>query len=148
MTDNIESGFVPMECVNAGFGSGFSFHSTKWKNIKKGYTHFADGDIAFAKITPCFQNRKSVIFRGLPNGIGAGTTELKVLRPYVDSICKEYVLAILQSSYFIDEATFKGTANQQRIISGYVEKKLIPLPPYKEQKHIARAIKELFERIK
>lgn len=134
-----------MECVNAGFGSGFSFHTMPWKNIKKGYTHFADGDIAFAKITPCFQNRKSVIFQGLPNGIGAGTTELKVLRPFGNTTCREYILAFLQSSYFIDEATFKGTANQQRIISGYVENKLIPLPPYEEQNRIAGAISMLFE---
>lgn len=137
-----------MECVKAGFGSGFSIHIIPWKNIKKGYTHFADGDIAFAKITPCFQNRKSVIFSGLPNGIGAGTTELKVLRPYGKNICGKYVLAILQSSYFIDEATFKGTANQQRIINGYVENKLIPLPPSKEQFRITTSITELFESIR
>ena len=141
--DNSEAGFVPMECVNAGFGSGFSFYTMPWKSIKKGYTHFADGDIAFAKITPCFQNRKSVIFQGLPNGIGAGTTELKVLRPFANTICREYILAFLQSSYFIDEATFKGTANQQRIISGYVENKLIPLPPLLEQHRIAERVKEI-----
>ena len=56
-----------MEAIDPGYGSGFTFQLTKWKNIKRGYTHFADGDIAFAKITPCFQNRKSVIFNGLPS---------------------------------------------------------------------------------
>lgn len=52
-----------------------SFEIKKWRDIKKGFTHFADGDIGIAKITPCFQNRKSVIFRDLKNGYGAGTTE-------------------------------------------------------------------------
>ena len=143
--DDSEAAFVPMEAINPGYGSGFTYQLTKWNNIKRGYTHFADGDIAFAKITPCFQNRKSVIFQNLPSGIGAGTTELKVLRPLIDGIWKEYVLAFLQSPYFIDEATFKGTANQQRIISGYVETKLFPLPPYEEQKRIAKKIQGLYE---
>ena len=143
--DNTEVAFVPMEAINPGYGSCFTFQLTKWKNIKRGYTHFADGDIAFAKITPCFQNRKSVIFHNLPSGIGAGTTELKVLRPMVSQISPEYILAFLQSSYFIDEATFKGTANQQRIISGYVENKLFPLPPIEEQRRIALRLQELLE---
>ena len=143
--DDTEVAFVPMEAIKPGYGSSFTFQLTKWKNIKRGYTHFADGDIAFAKITPCFQNRKSVIFHNLPSGIGAGTTELKVLRPMVSQISPEYILAFLQSSYFIDEATFKGTANQQRIISGYVENKLFPLPPIEEQRRIAHRLQELFE---
>ena len=40
----------------------------------------------FAKITPCFQNKKSAILEKLPNGIGAGTTELKVLRIYGEKL--------------------------------------------------------------
>ena len=147
VADEIEAAFIPMECIDSGYGSGFTFQLTKWRNIKRGYTHFADGDIAFAKITPCFQNRKSVILHHLPSGIGAGTTELKVLRPMVNLISREYVLALLQSPYFIDEATFKGTANQQRIISGYVENKLFPLPPVEEQKRIVRKIQLLNEMI-
>ena len=97
-------------------------------------------DIAFAKITPCFQNRKSVIFEGLPNGIGAGTTELKILRTYGETINRWFVLYFLESPYFIDEATFKGTANQQRIIVGYLENKLFPLPPLAEQGRIVGKI--------
>ena len=105
--------------------------------------HFANGDIAFAKITPCFQNRKSAIFKNLPNGIGAGTTELKVLRPLTTKISPKYVLAFLQSPYFIDEATFKGTANQQRIISGYLENKIFPLPPSDEQQRIVNRLEKI-----
>ncbi len=45
---------------------------------QKGFTHFATGDIGIAKITPCFQNRKSVVFMDLENGFGAGTTELSI----------------------------------------------------------------------
>ena len=123
--------FIPMEKISAGYKSDFTFDTAKWESIKKGFTHFANGDVAFAKITPCFQNRKSAIFHDLPNGIGAGTTELKVLRPYGNTIDRWYLLYFLESPYFIDEATFKGTANQQRIVVGYLENKPFPLPPRK-----------------
>ena len=134
--DNTSAAFIPMEAISAGYGSEFRYYEKKWGEIKSGYTAFADNDIAFAKITPCFQNRKSAIFEGLPNGIGAGTTELKVLRTYGETINRWFVLYFLESPYFIDEATFKGTANQQRIIVGYLENKLFPLPPLAEQERI------------
>ena len=139
--------FIPMECVDATYLSKYTYHEKKWGDIKAGFTHFADGDVAFAKITPCFQNRKSMILRKLPNGIGAGTTELKVLRPYGKTINREYLLFFLESPYFVEEAVFKGTANQQRIISGYMENKLFPLPPLSEQQRISEKIKEVYKLI-
>ena len=138
--DNTSAAFIPMEAISAGYGSDFRYYEKKWGEIKSGYTAFADNDIAFAKITPCFQNRKSAIFEGLPNGIGAGTTELKILRTYGETINRWFVLYFLESPYFIDEATFKGTANQQRIIVGYLENKLFPLPPLAEQERIVGKI--------
>ncbi len=141
--ENCISAFIPMEKICATYGSEFSYDEVQWKAIKAGYTHFADGDVAFAKITPCFQNRKSAIFCNLPNGIGAGTTELKVLRQFGETINRWYLLFFLESPYFIDEAIFKGTANQQRIISGYLENKLFPLPPLQEQTRIEKQIKAI-----
>ena len=138
--DDDIAAFIPMEAISAGYGSEFRFYEKQWKEVKSGYTAFEDNDIAFAKITPCFQNRKSVIFNGLPNGIGAGTTELKILRTYGETINRYYALYFLESPYFIDEATFKGTANQQRIVVGYLENKLFPLPPLSEQKRIVDKI--------
>ena len=145
--DNIEAAFIPMELIDATYFSSFTYETRKWRTIKSGFTHFADGDIAFAKITPCFQNRKSMILQNLPNGIGAGTTELKVLRPYAKTINDFYLLFFLESAYFVEQATFKGTANQQRIISGYMENKLFPLPPIDEQKRIVERIKELYSKL-
>ena len=145
--DNTLSAFIPMERIDATYLSSFTYSERKWGDIKAGFTHFADGDVAFAKITPCFQNRKSMILKGLPNGVGAGTTELKVLRPYAETIDREYLLFFLESLYFVEEATFKGTANQQRIISGYMENKLFPLPPLSEQRRISEKIKESYKRI-
>ena len=142
--DNADAAFIPMEKIDATYQSSFSYYVRKWREIKSGFTHFADGDVAFAKITPCFQNRKSMILKGLPNGIGAGTTELKVLRTYGNTISTEYLLFFLESPYFVEEAIFKGTANQQRIISGYLENKLFPIPPQKEQQRIVDIINASF----
>ena len=133
-----------MEKIDATYLSSFTFATKKWGEIKKGFTHFANGDVAFAKITPCFQNRKSMILKDLPNGVGAGTTELRVLRRFGKTVILEYLLFFLETPYFVDEATFKGTANQQRIISGYLENKLFPLPPLAEQKRIVEKILQLF----
>ncbi len=141
--DNTMSAFIPMEKITATYGSDYAYDLVKWGSIKKGFTHFSNGDVAFAKITPCFQNRKSAIFKDLPNGIGAGTTELKVLRPYKDTINRWFLLYFLESPYFVDEAKFKGTANQQRIITGYLEDKLFPLAPIAEQQRIVGQIKRI-----
>ncbi len=141
--DNTMSAFIPMEKITATYGSDYAYDLVKWGSIKKGFTHFSNGDVAFAKITPCFQNRKSAIFKDLPNGIGAGTTELKVLRPYKDTINRWFLLYFLESPYFVDEAKFKGTANQQRIVTGYLEDKLFPLAPIAEQQRIVGQIKRI-----
>ena len=141
--DEDMAAFIPMEMIDACYGSSFLYKEVKWKSIKNGYTHFSDGDIAFAKITPCFQNRKSAVFENLPNGIGAGTTELKVLRPYANTVNPYYLLFFLETPCFVEEASFKGTANQQRIISGYLESKLFPLPSKAEQDRIVKQIQQL-----
>ena len=145
--DNTMAAFIPMERIDPTFLSSYSYVERKWGEIKQGFTHFSDGDVAFAKITPCFQNRKSMILNNLPNGIGAGTTELKVLRPYRNTLSVEYLLFFLESPYFVEEAIFKGTANQQRIMSGYMESKLFPLPPLEEQKSISKKIREVYKQM-
>ena len=129
--DNVDAGFVPMPCVMDGYRNEHTFELKKWKEIKRGYTHFANDDIGFAKITPCFQNRKSVIFRSLPNGIGAGSTELVIIRVIRDLLCREYILWFLKSGYFISNGvkSFTGTAGQQRIHKDYLSKCVFPPPP-------------------
>ena len=145
--DDCLAAFIPMDKIQASYKSEYSYKQVYWGTIKNGFTHFAEGDVAFAKITPCFQNRKSAIFQGLPNGIGAGSTELKVLRQYGENINRWYLLFFLESPYFIEEAKFKGTANQQRIVSGYLETKLFPLPPFDEQSRIVSKIEELMKQL-
>lgn len=148
MDDNVEVGFIPMANIEAGYKSEYSYTRKKWGNVKSGFTHLADGDVAFAKITPCFQNRKSMFISKLPNSYAVGTTELIVLRPYPETITAEYILWFCKSSYFIEEATMKGTAGQQRVKVNYTPNKLFPLPPIKEQKRITARICQLLNVLK
>ena len=82
--DNTEVSFVPMANISEGYANSFVSDSRLWRKVKTGYTHFAENDIGIAKITPCFENKKSVVFTGLINGYGAGTTELHI--PYFNPI--------------------------------------------------------------
>lgn len=145
LDDHLDTAFIPMPCVSDGFRNSHTFEVKKWGEIKKGFTHFADGDIGVAKITPCFQNRKSVVFQGLPNGYGAGTTELSIVRVINTTILREYLLWFFKSEYFIVNGvkSFTGTAGQQRIHKDYLATCLFPLPPLAEQKRIVAQIEEL-----
>ena len=145
--DDTQGGFIPMACVDDGFGYSHTFETRVWKEIRKGYSHFQNGDIGIAKISPCFENRKSTIFYDLPNGIGSGTTELTVLRGHC--VNTEFYLYLFQSEWYIFEGTkeFKGVVGQQRVNKEIFTSLLIPLPPIEEQNRIVTEIKKWFSLI-
>ncbi|WP_314909378.1 restriction endonuclease subunit S [Cardiobacterium hominis] len=147
--DETEAGFMPMNLLNGGFQNSFAFENRSWEKIKKSFTHFSDGDVVIAKITPCFQNRKSAVISGLPNKIGAGTTELHVLRPYAAKVLPEYLLLIAKTTAFINGgvANFTGTAGQQRVSSDFIKNYPIPLPPLTEQQQIVTKLEALLAEI-
>ena len=140
--DETSAAFMPMTLIDAGYGSSYTYETKKWGTVKTGFTKIATGDIAYAKITPCFQNRKSFILGEVPGGVAAATTELNVIRTYAGTLDGWYILYFLKSEYFIKEARYKGTAGQQRVLSDYVQNKLVPLPPLNEQKRIVQKIQE------
>ena len=149
MPDATLAGFMPMPLLQEGFQNSHTFEMRKWSEIKNGFTHFQDGDIVIAKITPCFQNRKSAIISGLPNKCGAGTTELHVLRDVSGLLFMPFFLWIFKTHLFIEDGKkhFSGTAGQQRIGKDFVSSYLIPLPPLAEQKRIVDAIEHLFRKL-
>ena len=142
--DETECGFIPMNLVNDGFSGTHQYKTRKWGEVKKGYCHLKNGDIGVAKISPCFENRKSVIFSSLPNNIGAGTTELVVLRS--KGVYAPYYLYLMKSQWYIRQGTsyFKGVVGQQRVGRGIFTSLEIPLPPMNEQKRIVTKVEELF----
>ena len=144
LDDNTDVGFIPMAYINDGYSGEFKYAQKKWAEIKNGFTHFSDGDIAVAKISPCLENLKSMILKGLPNGVGAGTTELYVFRALYTS--SEYSLFFFKSNSFVRKCvgTFNGVVGQQRVGKRIIEDILFPIPPSVEQERIVAKIKELF----
>ena len=134
-----------MPLLEDGFKNNHSFEERRWGEVKNGFTHFQDGDVVIAKITPCFQNRKSAVITGLPNGFGAGTTELHVLRDDTHILFMPYFLLCSKTHAFITGgvANFTGTAGQQRVGKDYVSQYLISVPPVKEQVRIVEAVQSI-----
>jgi len=145
--DDAEAAFVPMTCVANGYSNTFEYECRKWGDIKKGFVHFQDKDVAVAKISPCLENRKSVVFHDLPNGIGAGTTELNVFR--CGKIQPEYALFYFKSQMFIGSCagTYNGVVGQQRVAKTFIQELPIGIPPYKEQIRIVSKVNELFSQL-
>ena len=143
--DETEVGFIPMPLLDPGFVNRHTFEKRLWKEVKKNFTHFQNGDVVFAKITPCFQNRKSAITADLPNGYGAGTTELHVLRPFSGLIFNEYVRWFVKNERFILDGVehFTGSVGQQRVATDYIKQYPFPLPPLAEQHRIVDRVNEL-----
>jgi type I restriction enzyme S subunit len=145
LDDTLEVSFIPMTLISDGYNNEHTAENRIWKDIKKGFTHIKEGDLGFAKITPCFQNRKSVIFKNLVNGYAAGTTELHIIRTIPNSLLAEYLLWFVKSPYFIEGGvnTYTGTAGQQRIHKDYLPNCLVPVPPVEEQQRIVERLELL-----
>ncbi|MRS14796.1 restriction endonuclease subunit S [Enterobacteriaceae bacterium RIT691] len=143
--DEQEISFVPMPCVSTRFDGVHEQEIRKWAEVKKGYTHFANGDIALAKITPCFENSKAAIFNGLKNGVGVGTTELHVARPCSSELNPQYILLNIKSPNFLSvgESRMTGSAGQKRVPKSFFENYPLPFPPIAEQIRIVETFSQL-----
>ncbi|MCX7187282.1 MAG: restriction endonuclease subunit S, partial [Methylophilales bacterium] len=144
-SDNIKASFVPMTLIGSEFTDKHQDEKKLWKEIKQGFTHFSEGDIGVAKITPCFENSKACVFENLENGLGAGTTELHIVRPLANTLNSRYVLAYLKSPRFLElgESKMTGTAGQKRLPKDFVETNPFPLPPLSEQHRIVAKVDKL-----
>ncbi len=143
--DSATCSFVPMTFISAEYGQAVKYERRIWGDVKKGYTHFSDGDVVMAKITPCFENGKSAIVDNLAGGVGAGTTELHVFRRNSGVIDPWFVLLYLKSNGFIERGVLRmtGSAGQKRVPSDYFANSPFPLPPLSEQKRIVAKVEEL-----
>ncbi|TDK23506.1 restriction endonuclease subunit S [Arthrobacter crusticola] len=144
-SDDVKVGFLPMARLQDGYGSEYEFEIRRWGEVRSGYTHFQDGDLVLAKITPCFQNRKSAVLNGLESGLGAGTTEFHVLRGIDQTIDMRYLLFFFKTADFIRDGVraMTGTAGQQRVGASFLKDYLIPVPPLAEQKRIVERLQDL-----
>ncbi|CAD6493676.1 MAG: hypothetical protein FFODKBPE_00545 [Candidatus Argoarchaeum ethanivorans] len=114
----------------------------KYVEVKKGYTSFIDGDIIFAKITPCMENGKIAVLENLKNGVGFGSTEFHVIRLVDNNISKIYIFNFIIQEKFRKDAKryMSGSAGQLRVPKYYLRETLIPLPPLAEQRRIVAEV--------
>ena len=135
--------FVPMASVSEDSGTIAWPETRTWSEVSKGYTYFEEGDVLFAKITPCMQNGKHAIASGLNNGFGFGTTEFHVVRPG-QQVIADWVHRFLRQPEVLAEATrhFRGAVGQQRVPKEFLMNLPIPLPPLAEQKRIVAILNE------
>ena len=141
--------FVPMEAVDETFSEITTMGETTIGQ-SSGFTKFKEGDLLWAKITPCMQNGKSAIARNLINGLGCGSTEFFVMRPKDDRLAIEYLHVVLHMKCVRDTAMlyFGGSAGQQRVPASYLENFDLPLPSKEKQMEIIRHVYDLRQRAK
>ena len=143
IADDVYVSFVPMPAVSE---KGHMDCSTikPYSEVKKGFTYFAENDVLFAKITPCMENGKGAIAKGLSNGIGAGSTEFHVLRPIAGKSNPYWLYIITMFDEFRTGArkVMTGTGGQLRVPISYLSDYPIALPPIGLQDRFEAIVKQ------
>ena len=140
--------FIPMAAVEARTGRIELSQVRLYGEVSKGYTRFSEGDVLFAKITPCMENGKIAIAKGLTNGHGCGSTEFHVLRPH-EGLSRVFLNYFLLQDEFRKDAqrNMAGTAGQLRVSATWLSEATIPLPPQAEQRRIVAEVETQFTRL-
>ena len=148
LADDSLASFIPMKCVEEESGRFEPLGDRKVADVRKGYTPFRDGDVIFAKVTPCMENGKAAVLKGLTNGVGFGSTEFFALRPKNGLEANYLFHFILQSNFRRDAArNMTGAVGLRRVPKSFLAQQPIPLPPLAEQRRIVAEIEKQFSRL-
>lgn len=141
-----EFSFVPMADVDEVWGRIVGTQVRPYLSVMRGFTPFQEDDVLFAKITPCMQNGKAAIARNLVGGYGFGSTEFHILRAGSEAT-PEWLFALVRMEWFRRqaEASFTGTAGQQRVPADFLIRYAVPCPPLNLQQEFARAVERITE---
>jgi type I restriction enzyme, S subunit len=148
LTNSDSVSFVPMDQLGIRHKAVGLSGPRPLGEVYSGYTYFAENDVLLAKITPCFENGKLGIARGLTNNIGFGSSEFIVFRCH-DKIEPEYLFYFLSQDNFRDAGAtvMAGAVGHKRVPKEFINNHEIPLPPLAEQKRIVAILDEAFEGI-
>lgn len=139
LSDNDIVSFVPMTNVQEKTNI-VTYNQVPFKQVKKGFTVFSKGDIIWAKITPCMQNGKSCSTDNMPTNIGFGSTEFHVIRRRKDNVYMPFIWALLSNDNILKaaQATFSGSAGQQRVSDSFISEFPATIPSYDEQVELVK----------
>ena len=141
--------FLPMEDLTIG---RTFVHPNKQKTLSEvegSYTYFKEGDVLLAKVTPCFENGKLAIAKGLCNNIGFGSSEYIVIRPMQHIVNSQYLIYLLQTNAFRNggRTLMIGACGLKRLPKPYVANYELPVPSLAEQERIVEILDREFEKI-
>ena len=145
LSDDLEVSFFPMPSLSEVYGEITEPQTRRLKEVRTGFTNFSEGDVVFAKITPCMENGKSAVIGKLVNDIGYGTTEFYVLR-CGKKLYNRYLYHLVRDQHFRNEAkaVMTGAVGQQRVPKSFLETYPLQLPSVPEQHEICRILDEMF----
>lgn len=148
LADDAPVSFVPMAAVGAADGQIDASTTRPFGEVKKGYTPFREGDVLFAKVTPCMENGKMAVARGLKNGVGFGSSEFHVLRP-TERVDAKYLYHFVSSEPFRKEAArhMTGAVGLRRVPTAFLSEAELPLVDLDEQRRIVAEIDKQFSRL-
>jgi type I restriction enzyme S subunit len=131
-----------MSAVDESTGTIVSPEVRTYGEVAKGYSSFKNGDVLFAKVTPCMENGKAAIAGSLLNELGFGSTEFHVLRP-TNVVLPEYLFYFIRQPQFRDYAAsaFVGTGGLQRVPADFFARVKLPLPTLPEQHRIVDVLR-------
>jgi len=145
LSDTDPVSFVPMNTLGICAKSFQPIENRVLGLVSGSYTYFADNDVLLAKITPCFENGKLGIAKGLTNGVGFGSSEFIVFRSK-GNIDPEFLFYFLSQNSFraAGARVMSGAVGHKRVPKEFIENHPIKLPPIPEQKRIVTILDEAF----
>ena len=143
LRSGVEVSFVPMPAVSE-YGEIDTTSIKEYDEVKTGFTYFAENDVLFAKITPCMENGKGAVARGLYNGIGFGSTEFHVLRPISGKTNPYWIYMLTAIPQFREDAAnnMTGSAGQRRVPVSFLENYRVAVPPIELQEQFAAFVEQ------
>lgn len=144
LVSGAEVSFVPMPAVTE-HGEIDATAIKEYDEVKTGFTYFAEKDVLFAKITPCMENGKGAVAKGLHNGVGFGSTEFHVLRPISGKTDPYWIYTLTAFPQFRMDAAnnMTGSAGQRRVPASFLENYRVSLPPIALQNQFAAFVRQV-----